>query len=71
MFSVLSSPDPPILKKIAVRSSPDPTKIGFSLDPVRSSPDPCSSLAATISVEMARSKVFQARTAHSLQHSAH
>ena len=44
IFSVRSSPDPPILKKIAVRSSPDPAKIGFSLDPVRSSPDPCSSL---------------------------
>ena len=27
-------------KKIAVRSSPDPARIGFSPDPVRSSPDP-------------------------------
>jgi len=44
IFSVRSSPDPPIFKKIAVRSSPDPAKIDFSLDPVRSSPDPCSSL---------------------------
>ena len=44
IFSVRSSPDPPILKTIAVRSSPDPAKIGFSPDPVRSSPDPCSSL---------------------------
>jgi len=31
-------------KIISVRSSPDPAKIGFSPDPVRSSPDPCSSL---------------------------
>jgi len=37
-FSVRSSPDPPIFKNIAVRSSPDPAKIGFSPDPVRSSP---------------------------------
>jgi len=33
---VRSSPDPPILKKIVVRSSPDPAKIGFSPDPVLS-----------------------------------
>jgi len=32
------------LKKLAVRSSPDPAKIGFSPDPVRYSRDPCSSL---------------------------
>jgi len=38
IFSVWSSPDPPIFKKIAVRSSPDPAKISFSPDPVRSSP---------------------------------
>jgi len=44
IFSVRSSPGLPIFKKIAVRSSPDPPKIGFSPDPVRSSPDPCSSL---------------------------
>ena len=44
IFSVRSSPDPPIVKKIVVRSSPDPAKIGFGPDPVRSSPDPCSSL---------------------------
>jgi len=44
IFSVRSSPDRPSLKKIAVRSSPDPAKIGFSPDPVRSSHDPCSSL---------------------------
>ena len=37
IFSVRSSPDPSIFKKIAVLSSPDPTKIGFS-------PDACSSL---------------------------
>jgi len=37
IFSVQSRPDPPIFKKIAVRSSPDSVKIGFS-------PDPCSSL---------------------------
>jgi len=37
IFSVRSSPDPPTFKKIAVRSSLDPAKIGFS-------PDPCSSL---------------------------
>ena len=37
IFSVRSSPDLPIFKKIAVRSSPDPPKVGFS-------PDPCSSL---------------------------
>jgi len=43
-FSVRSSPDPQILKKIAVRSSPHPAKIGFSPGPVRSCPDPCSSL---------------------------
>ena len=43
-FSVRSSPDPTIFKKIAVRSSPDAAKIGISPDPVRSSPDPCSSL---------------------------
>ena len=47
LFSVGSSPDPPISKKIAVRSSPDPAKIGFSLDPVRSSTDRCSSLLHT------------------------
>jgi len=40
IFSVQSSPDPPIFKKIAVRSSPDPAKIRFS-------PDPCSSLLHT------------------------
>jgi len=45
ILSVRSNPDPPIFKKIAVRSSPDPAKIGFSSNPVRSSPDPCSSLA--------------------------
>ena len=39
-FLSRSSPDPPIFKKVAVRSSPDPAKIGFSPDPVRSSPDP-------------------------------
>jgi len=44
-FSVRSSLDLPIFKKIAVRSSPDLAKIGFSPDPVRSSSDPCSSLA--------------------------
>jgi len=48
IFSVRSSPDPPIFKKIAVRSSPDPTKISFSPDPARSSPDPCSSLVYCI-----------------------
>jgi len=31
-------------QKIAVRSSPELAKIGFSPDPVRSSPDPCSYL---------------------------
>jgi len=44
IFSVRFSPDPPILKKIAVQSSPDPAKIGFSPDPVRSNPGPFSSL---------------------------
>jgi len=34
IFSVRSSPDPPIFKKIAVRSSPDPAEVGFSPDPV-------------------------------------
>ena len=34
IFSVRSSPDPPIFKKIVVPSSPDPSKIGFSADPV-------------------------------------
>ena len=48
IFSVRSSPDPPILKQIAVRSSPDPAKIAFSPDPVRSSPDPCSSLQGSV-----------------------
>jgi len=38
IFSVRSSPDPPIFKKIAVRSSPDPAKTGFSPDQVLSSP---------------------------------
>jgi len=33
VFSVRSRPDPPILKKIAVRSSPGPAKIGFVPDP--------------------------------------
>ena len=33
ILSVRSSPDPPIFKKIAVWSSPDPVKIGFSPDP--------------------------------------
>jgi len=45
IFSVRSSPDPPIFKKIAVRSSQ--AKIGFSPGPVRSSPDPCSSLQSS------------------------
>jgi len=31
-------------QKIAIRSSPGPAQNGFSLDPIRSSPDPCSSL---------------------------
>jgi len=44
IFSVRSSPDPPIFKKIAVRSSPYLASIGFTPDPVRSSPDPCSSV---------------------------
>jgi len=48
ILSVRSSPDPPIFKKIAVRSSPVPAKIGFSPDPVRSGPDPCSSLVALL-----------------------
>jgi len=30
IFSIRSSPDPPIFKYIAVRSSPDPAEIGFS-----------------------------------------
>ena len=47
IFSVRSSPDPPIFKKIAVRSSPVQAKIGFSPDPLRSSPHPCSSLWCT------------------------
>ena len=34
IFSVRSSPDQSIFKKIAVRSSPDPAKIGFGPDPV-------------------------------------
>jgi len=34
ILSVRSSPDKTIFKKIAVRSSPDPAKIGFSPDPV-------------------------------------
>ena len=33
IFSVRSSPHTKIFKKIAVRSSPDPAKIGFSPDP--------------------------------------
>jgi len=37
ILSVLSCPDPPIFKKIVVRSSPGPAEIGFSPDPVRSS----------------------------------
>ena len=44
IFSVRSGPDLPILKKIAVRCRPDPAKIGFSPDQVRTRPDPCSSL---------------------------
>ena len=44
IFSVRSSPDAAIFKVIAVRSSPDAAKIRFIPDPVRSSPDPCSSL---------------------------
>ena len=44
IFSVRSGPDPPIFKKIAFRSSPDPATIGFSPDPAPSGPDPCSSL---------------------------
>jgi len=43
-FPVRSSPDQPIFKKYAIRSSPARAKNGFSPDPVRSSPDPCSSL---------------------------
>jgi len=46
IFSVRSSLVSPIFKKIIVRSSPDRAKIGFSPDPVRSSPDPCSFLPA-------------------------
>jgi len=38
IFSVRSSPDPSIFKKNAVWSSPDPAKIAFNSDPVRSSP---------------------------------
>jgi len=34
IFSVRSSPYPPIFIKIAVRSSPEPAKNGFSPDPV-------------------------------------
>ena len=37
ILSVLSCPDPPIFKKIVVRSSPGPAEIGYSPDPVRSS----------------------------------
>ena len=44
-FSVRSSPDPPIFKKIAVRSSRDPAKIGHSPDSIRSCPDTCSPLS--------------------------
>jgi len=40
IFSVRFSPDLSNFKKIVVRSSPDPAKIDFSPDPVRSSPDP-------------------------------
>ena len=49
IFPARSSPGPPIFKKIAVRFrySPDPAKIGFSPDPVRSSPVHCSSLVGT------------------------
>ena len=56
-FSVRSSHDPPILKKIAVRSSPDPAKIGFSPGPVRSSPDPCSTLNNTHVARTSRNKM--------------
>jgi len=48
IFLVRSNPDPPNFKKIAVRTSPDPAKFGFSPDPVRSSPDPCSSLTPSL-----------------------
>jgi len=34
ILSIRSSPDRLIFKKIAVRSSPHPAKIGFSPDPV-------------------------------------
>jgi len=34
IYSGRSGPDPPIFKKIAVRSSPDPAKIDFGPDPV-------------------------------------
>jgi len=34
-------------KKTAVRSSPDPAKIGFSSDPVHSSPNPCTSVGGS------------------------
>jgi len=36
IFSVRSSPDPPIFKHIAVRSSPDQAKVGFG--PIQSCP---------------------------------
>ena len=49
------------LKKIAVRSSPDPAKIGFSPEPVQSSPDPSSSLLLTcVNTHGAISKCEQA-----------
>jgi len=41
---------------MSVRSSPDPAKIGFSPDDVRSSPDSCSSLSGMVCV---RVKVIQ------------
>jgi len=47
IFSVLSSRDPPILKKIAVRSSPDPAKIGFSPGPVLIRAHLCTMLKTT------------------------
>ena len=50
-FSVRSTPEPPIFKKIAVQSSLDPAKIGIT-------PDPCLSLVCSLNQALHSSLLF-------------
>jgi len=59
IFSVGSSPDPPISKKITVRSSPDPAKIDFSSDPVLIRAHLCPPEVAGVTFSDSDSLLFQ------------